>query len=583
MNTWIIRARSLFPSPTEGSYKVGQVVTLSVVIHNKANVALAGNLYYRLGQNLNGEFRVPGPSTTVAVSSIAANTIFQQFIQYTIPSSCKPGLNYQLWIQVVPTTTNYPNLADTDINYSPIFTVKALSDACRLFAYSINASPVLYCNINHVTKTVTQTTAYGTTLTGLTATWSISPGATLKISGALQTKNVSTNSYTAPVVIDVYAEDGTTFTSYTVTISTSIRISGAGNPVLVLADSANYPVIYPNPCYVGQTVKVSIEISNNTGSGISDPVDYNGSQGDPDNAVVYVYRQDVYTSTWVAVPEATIVLDRPIYGRTLVDGSWITSYEVFSSSWTIGPYIPYGSTYGAITMKFIVSNGGSSYSDTTVQIYKRTPIITTLAYSETLKLFEGSRRYDGLCYLSLNNKLYCSWAKTNWDDPDNCGATGLPQVTMYEQDYPGSNYLFDQDATADGFDNVEWQLEFYVNNPVAQVIFQSLVIEAGKLYGGQITIDSIEYKTFKYDVVQEPFYDSSTYATTGISYEWELPWQPVWKNDKWYLSIKNATDTTKLIQSQKLNGMWLRITLRGPGGDPVFIRSVVTKIANKFN
>ena len=73
--------------------------------------------------------------------------------------------------------------------------------------------------INATTHTVELEAPYGTDVTSMAATFTLSYGATTKANGSAQESGVSTNNFTNPVVYGVHAEDGITTQNWTVTVT----------------------------------------------------------------------------------------------------------------------------------------------------------------------------------------------------------------------------------------------------------------------------------------------------------------------------------------------------------------------------
>ncbi len=90
-------------------------------------------------------------------------------------------------------------------------------------------------NINH---TVDIEVEYGTDLSSLIATFTLSPGATAYIGSVLQQSGVTTNDFTNPVTYNIIAEDGLTNQDWLVTVSINN---------LVENKDINKLNIYPNP------------------------------------------------------------------------------------------------------------------------------------------------------------------------------------------------------------------------------------------------------------------------------------------------------------------------------------------------
>jgi hypothetical protein len=73
--------------------------------------------------------------------------------------------------------------------------------------------------INTTNHTIIASIAYGKSRNNLAATFTLSPGATARVNGALQQSGVSTNNFTNPVTYSVRAADGTTTQDWVVTIN----------------------------------------------------------------------------------------------------------------------------------------------------------------------------------------------------------------------------------------------------------------------------------------------------------------------------------------------------------------------------
>jgi hypothetical protein len=450
---------------------------------------------------------------------------------------------------------------EESIAFSRVFGVRTLSSGFLLWSFKLDFPAELTCNINQVTGQIVGTVPAGSTRSGRTATFIASENAKVYVGVVEQTSGVTVNDFSSPIQYKVVSEDGNFEKLYTVTISLAPAITGGGAPKLALYNPAG---VYPERVKIGSYAKIYCSIGNNSDTS------YEADSG----AVVYVYYQDPVSLDFVMIPKATISINKDIPKKTYVKGIPRVNYVTFAASWYVTDSIPYGDPHGKNLLIKLVLPGSSSILYFNVDVVYEPVIIKTWCFSEKLMLFQGERSYDTPHYLRLNNDLYAAW-----DKAEDYGATGLKQLIYHKQDVDLQYDFYSQP----GIKTINWSIVFYVNNPISSVIFQSLVIEAGAILGGNIEIESIEYKTSKYVSVQDPFYDDSSDPITGRSYGWENPWQPVWKNDKWYLSIKNAYDEDKVIKNQKLRGMWLRISFRGTAANKLFVRSVITKIAKVFN
>src|SRR5690606_34183576 len=73
--------------------------------------------------------------------------------------------------------------------------------------------------INHATRKIAVEVEYGTNLTDLVAVFTLSAGASAKISGVAQVSGNTANDFTLPVTYTITAEDGTTVQNWVVTVS----------------------------------------------------------------------------------------------------------------------------------------------------------------------------------------------------------------------------------------------------------------------------------------------------------------------------------------------------------------------------
>jgi len=169
----------------------------------------------------------------------------------------------------------------------------------NITAYSINGVDGV---INSGDHTISVTLPYGTNVTALVATFTISTNATAKVGGVDQVSGTTANDFTNPVTYTVTAEDGTTTQDWVVTVVvtpassakdiTSFTISGqvsstidavAGTVTVVMPYGTNVTALTP-------TIEVSEFATINPASGVAQ---------DFTNPVVYtVTAQDASTKTW---------------------------------------------------------------------------------------------------------------------------------------------------------------------------------------------------------------------------------------------------------------------------------------------
>ncbi|HOD88123.1 MAG TPA: GEVED domain-containing protein, partial [Bacteroidales bacterium] len=93
-----------------------------------------------------------------------------------------------------------------------------LSSEADILAYTI-PNQVGLTSINSTNRTVALTVPYGTDLTALVATFTLSNGATAEVETVTQQSGVTPNNFTNPVTYTVTAENGTTTKNWTVTVT----------------------------------------------------------------------------------------------------------------------------------------------------------------------------------------------------------------------------------------------------------------------------------------------------------------------------------------------------------------------------
>ena len=488
--------------------------------------------------------------------------VISHYLQFEIPDLDEiTAGDYNLKVTLIPLKNGllYGNLV---VGLTLPFEIKTLSNDCRMFYFFLVTSPAFtYTTIvtdpvagPDGTNTIQATVANEISLSSAKAVFVVSPGATAKIGDTVQVSGSTENDYSTEVIFRVIAEDGVAYRNYVVTITKK----GTGTARIIVWEGANTRcspgVLKFN--YFNRLVRIFAEVSPALAGGDYDP-------SEEQELFVYLYRDSKYTQI------ATIPLDREML---TVSGGY--NYYVFEGRWIIDPDFEF--TEGEeITLRICSQTYhlayGSYYADVSFIIKRYYPVAVALSFSEKLGVFQGERECKSQFMTSINNDLY-SLETAAFDSKDK----------FYLEDY-----IKDGEASTEHFGNeLEWELEFDVNSAFSSVIFQSLGIEMGDVSGETEDVSKptkISYQTTQHSVLQDPFYDDGAYPVTGIRYEWENPWQPVRKNERWYLSIKNAYIEDALIKNQKLKGTWLRVGLFGLHQTRFYIRSVITKIAKIFN
>ncbi|MEW5846700.1 MAG: DUF5018 domain-containing protein [Bacteroidota bacterium] len=201
------------------------------------------------------------------------------------------------------------------------------SHEANITAYSINGVNGV---INSGDHTISVTLPYGTNVTNLVATFTLSTNATAKVGGVDQVSGTTPNDFTNPVIYTVTAEDGTSTQDWVVTVTvtpasnakdiTSFTISGqvsstidavAGTVAVVMPYGTNVTALTP-------TIEVSQYATIDPASGVAQ---------DFTNPVTYtVTAQDNSTKAWtvtVTVQPASndATVSSTVYTVSNVDGT----------------------------------------------------------------------------------------------------------------------------------------------------------------------------------------------------------------------------------------------------------------------
>ncbi len=231
------------------------------------------------------------------------------------------------------------------------------SHEANITAYSINGVNGV---INSGDHTISVTLPYGTNVTNLVATFTLSTNATAKVGGVDQVSGTTPNDFTNPVIYTVTAEDGTSTQDWVVTVTvtpasnakdiTSFTISGqvsstidavAGTVAVVMPYGTNVTALTP-------TIEVSQYATIDPASGVAQ---------DFTNPVTYtVTAQDNSTKAWtvtvtVAKNTETNILT---YSINAVDGT------IDNVNHTVAITLPYGTDVTNLVATFTLSGGASA-------------------------------------------------------------------------------------------------------------------------------------------------------------------------------------------------------------------------------
>jgi len=219
------------------------------------------------------------------------------------------------------------------------------SHEANITAYSIDG---VNGTIDAVAHTVAVTLPYGTNVTALVATFTLSTNATAKVGVVDQVSGTTANDFTSPVVYTVTAEDGTTTQDWTVTVTvtpastakeiTSFTISGQVSSTID-AGNATVTVVMPygtNVTSLTPTIEISEFASISPASGVAQ---------DFTNQVTYtVTAQDNSTKAWtitvtVQAASSDATVSSSVYTVNSVDGTitnvpYNTTLSTFKSNIT---------------------------------------------------------------------------------------------------------------------------------------------------------------------------------------------------------------------------------------------------------
>ncbi|KAF5084684.1 Lamin Tail Domain protein [anaerobic digester metagenome] len=228
----------------------------------------------------------------------------------------------------------------------------AQSSEKAILTYSINE---VDATIDANAYTVAVTLPYGTDLTALVATFTVSPGASAKVADVAQVSGTTANDFTAAVVYVVTAEDGST-QNWTVTVSTEAPLTGKDILTYTIAEvdatvnATDHSVTATLPYGTDVTALVAtFTLSEEATAKVADVEQVSGTTAnDFTNPVVYtVTAQDGTTQDWTV----TIALG------AASSEAFVTStvYTVDDTEGTITA-VPYGTTLAAFKANITPAN-----------------------------------------------------------------------------------------------------------------------------------------------------------------------------------------------------------------------------------
>ena len=226
-----------------------------------------------------------------------------------------------------------------------------LSTEANILSYSINS---VNGTINSGDHTIALTLPYGTNVTSLVATFTLSPAATAKVGTTVQESGVTSNDFTNPVVYTVTAEDGTTTQNWTVTVTVAAPSSekdiltfNIPSQISSTVDAVNatVAVVMPlgtNLASLTPTITVSQYATISPASGVAqdftNPVTYTVTAQDNSTKVwtVTVTVQDISLISIYSIQYTTDASgDSPLKGQQVYTTGVVTAVKTGTTSFNI--------------------------------------------------------------------------------------------------------------------------------------------------------------------------------------------------------------------------------------------------------
>lgn len=352
-------------------------------------------------------------------------------------------------------------IADTAGNLTALqqatFTTEVpLSPDAELLTYSINQ---ISGNIN-ADKTVDVVMPAGTDVTGLTATFTVSPGAAVTATGTPQVSGTTVNDFTNPVVYRIVSQDGNTTNDWTVTVSVvlsseadiiAFTIPGQAGSTIIDADEATVIVTMPYGTDVTSLVP-AITVSDY--ASIS-PL--SGAAQDFGNIVNYtVTAQDGTVKVW----NVSVIFTSPppsndnfIISFTLPGQTETTITIIDREARTVTVPMPVGISLVDLIPKIYISPGATiSPSANTIRDFSNPVIYTVTSESGisalwVVKVQQGSAD-DGLLFSFISGtQIFHIENRT----------LGIGKVDIYASD--GRLMYSGKRGTSNEFNNAEFNID----------------------------------------------------------------------------------------------------------------------------
>jgi hypothetical protein len=295
--------------------------------------------------------------------------------------------------------------------------------------------------IDEAAKTIAVTLPYGTDVTALVATFTIT-GSNAKVGTVVQTSAVTPNDFTAPVSYIVTAADGTTAT-YSVTVRVagiteksllSYSLAGATGVINEVAKTISVTVPY------GTDVTAQVATFTTTGSNVKVGTVVQTSNVTPNNftipAVYVVTAGDGSTATYTVTVTAASVTAKAITAFSFA-GYPGTTGIIDEAAKTIAVTIPYGTDVTALKATF-TTTGSNVKVGTVVQTSTVTPNNFTSPVSYIVTAADGSTATYAVTVTAAESTAKAITAYSFANLPDSIGVINEGAKTIEVGVLPGT-------------------------------------------------------------------------------------------------------------------------------------------------
>ncbi len=299
----------------------------------------------------------------------------------------------------------------------------AISTATDILTFDLT-TPAVTGTVNATAHTVALNVPFGTAITALVPTFTLSAGATAKVGTVAQVSGTTANDFTSAVVYDVTAEDGTTTQAWTITVTvaagstaTDIITFNLTTPATTgTVDLSTHTVVLNVPAGTNVTALVpTFTLSAGATAKVGTVAQVSGiTANDFTSAVTYdVTAEDgITTQAWTVTVNVTA-------GSTATD---ILTFDlttpavtgtVNATAHTVALNVPFGTAITALVPTFTLSAGATAKVGTVAQVSGTTANdftsavtydvtaedgITTQAWTVTVNVTAGSTATDILTF-----------------------------------------------------------------------------------------------------------------------------------------------------------------------------------------